>query len=479
VTEQSGIRRLLGGFAALGAATLVSQIVGFLVLAIAARRLGPEPIGSFSFALSLVGYFSIPANFGITVLGTRDLAREPSRAKALIGEVAAIQGALVLVPYVLVVALAPLLGADELSTELIPVVALTFVLDAASLQWVLYGRQRFTVLALARLAGSVVTLVWVLAFVGEREGDAGAMAFAWATVAGVAAFALVTLVVVIRSEGRPELVLQAMHLVRRFIAGVPFGLAAVMISIYYSIDSVMLGYLRSTEEVGQYAVAYKLPLAIIAIGALWASVLFPHASALAPRDPDLLRRQLGFFSSVAFVGAVPVGVGAVLVGGDLMPELFGPEFEPAGTPFIVLSWAAAVVLFTISSGTVALAAGEDRHYLVAVTAGAALNLLVNFAAIPLFGMTGAAAATVAAEVVVFAVVWRRLVVRLGPVPIQWPRIARALAATAVMAGVVVPIGDALSATARVAVGASVYAVVAVALGAVHRGEIRMALRPAG
>jgi O-antigen/teichoic acid export membrane protein len=478
VTGQSGIRRLLGGFAALGAATLVSQVVGFLVLAIAARRLGPGPIGSFSFALSLVGYFSIPANFGITVLATRDLARDPSRAKVLIGEIVAIQGALVLVPYVLVVALAPLLGADELSTDLIPIVALTFVLDAASLQWVLYGRQRFTLLALARLAGSVVTLIWVLAFVGEGEGDAGATALAWASVAGVAAFALVTLAVVLRAEGRPQLVLQGMRLVRRFIAGVPFGLAAVMISIYYSIDAVMLGYLRSTEEVGQYAVAYKLPLAIITIGALWASVLFPHASALAPRDPDLVRRQLGLFSSVAFVGAAPVAVGAVLVGNDLMPELFGPEFDPAGTPFIVLSWAAAIVLFTISSGTVALAAGEDRHYLVAVTAGAALNLLANLAVIPLFGMTGAASATVAAEVVVFAVVWRRLLVRLGPVPIEWPRIARALAATAVMSAAVLAVGDTLSATARVAVGAAVYSVAAVALGAVHRGEVRMALRPA-
>jgi O-antigen/teichoic acid export membrane protein len=478
VTEQGGIRRLLGGFVALGAATLVSQVIGFLVLAIAARRLGPGPIGSFAFALSLVGYFSIPANFGITVLGTRDLARDPSRAKTLIGEVAAIQSALVLVPYVLVVALAPLLGADELSTDLIPIVALTFVIDAASLQWVLYGRQRFTLLALARLAGSVVTLIWVLAFVGERGGDAGATALAWASVAGVAAFALVTLAVVLRAEGRPELVLQGMRLVRRFIAGVPFGLAAVMISIYYSIDSVMLGYLRSTEEVGQYAVAYKLPLALIAIAALWASVLFPHASALAPRDPDLLRRQLGFFSSVAFVGAAPLAVGAVLVGEDLMPELFGAQFEPAGTPFIVLSWAAAVVVFTISSGTVALAAGEDRNYVVAVTAGAVLNVLANLAVIPLFGMTGAAAATVAAEVVVFAIVWRRLLERLGHVPLQWPRIARALAATAVMAVVVLALGDAISASGRVAVGAAVYAVVAVALGAVHRGEVRTALRPA-
>ncbi|MDQ5807050.1 MAG: oligosaccharide flippase family protein, partial [Actinomycetota bacterium] len=93
------MRRTVTGFVALGAATLFAQVVGFFVLAVIARRLGPSGLGAFSFALTLTGYFAIPANFGVTALATRELAQNPDRMRPLLGEVAAIQAALSLVPY--------------------------------------------------------------------------------------------------------------------------------------------------------------------------------------------------------------------------------------------------------------------------------------------------------------------------------------------------------------------------------------------
>src|ERR687894_2256057 len=105
------MRRTVTGFVALGAATLFAQVIGFFMLAVIARRLGPQDVGSYAFALTLMGYFAIPANFGITALATRDLARDPERVRPLLGEVMAIQGALSLLPYLALVALAPLIAA--------------------------------------------------------------------------------------------------------------------------------------------------------------------------------------------------------------------------------------------------------------------------------------------------------------------------------------------------------------------------------
>ena len=149
----SGVRRTVAGFVALGAATLTAQVIGFFVLAVVARRLGPDGLGSFSFAINLAGYFAIPANFGVTALATRDLARDPDRTRPVAGEVLVIQTVLSLVPYALLVLLAPALAADEDSRRLLPIVGLTFLLEAWSLHWVLYARQRYTVAAVAWLAG--------------------------------------------------------------------------------------------------------------------------------------------------------------------------------------------------------------------------------------------------------------------------------------------------------------------------------------
>src|SRR3954462_6460968 len=113
----------------MAAATLFAQFVGFFILAVIARRLGPQGLGSYSFALSLTAYFAIPANFGVGALATRELARDPDRVRPVLGEMVALQGVLCLVPYLLLVLLAPVLAADAESQKLIPIVGLTFTIE--------------------------------------------------------------------------------------------------------------------------------------------------------------------------------------------------------------------------------------------------------------------------------------------------------------------------------------------------------------
>jgi len=466
------VRRAVTGFVAMSAATLLAQVIGFFVLAVIARRLGPDGLGSYSFALNLAGYFAIPANFGVTALATRELARDPERARPLLGEVMVLQAALCAVPYVLLVALAPVLAADQASREIIPIVGLTFVLEAASLAFVLFGFQRLGALAVARVAGAVTFAVLTVLFVGE--GDT--VPLSWIHLAGVAATSAITAVAVLRMAGRPVVTVGVRDLVRRFRVGVPLGLVGVMITVYYTADSVMLGYLKDTETVGQYAVAYRIPLAILAFAALWGSVLLPHFSAVAQRSGREVSEQIGYFASVALAVSMPMLAGALIVGEQLIPGLFGADFERAATPFVVLMFAAALVPFSINWGTGAIALGDERHQAIAVTLGAALNVGANFAVIPAYGMTGAAATTVAAEVVVFAYVLVRVRRLVGDPPLDLGRIARAAAATAVMAAVLlVVVPEGWTAGTKVVIGAAVWALCAAPLRVIEPAELRKLL----
>lgn len=468
------MRRTVTGFVAMSAATLFAQVIGFFMLAVIARRLGAEDLGSYTFALNLAGYFAIPANFGITALATRELARDPERVEAVLGEVVALQAALCAVPYLLLVALAPVIAADATSEALIPIVGLTFALEAASLGFVLFGFQRFGVMAVARLVGAIVFAVLVLAFV--QKGDTTPLA--WIHLAGVAATAAITAVAALRIAGRLRLRIDVQRLARRFRAGIPLGVSAVMITVYYTVDSVLLGYLKDVEEVGQYAVAYRIPFAILAFAALWGSVLLPHFSALAERSRNEVREQVGYFASVALVASLPLLAGALIVGEQLIPGLFGLEFERAGTPFIVLMFAAALVPFSINWGTAAVALGDERHQAYAVTLGAVLNLVANLFVIPAYGMTGAAVTTVAAEVVVFAYLLVRINRLVGNAPLDLGRIGRAAAATAVMSAVLLLlVPEDWTAGTKVVIGAAVFAAVGGPLRVIEPSELRRLLRP--
>ncbi len=463
------MRRTVTGFVAMSAATLFAQVLGFFMLAVIARRLGPQDVGSYSFALTLMGYFAIPANFGIGALATRELARDPSRVRPLLGQMIALQGVLCLVPYALLVALAPVLAADETSQGLIPIVGLTFTIEAASLGFVLYGFQRFGIMAVARAAGAVTFAVLVYLFV--HEGDTTPLA--WVHLAGVAATSVITAVAVLRIARTPQLRAGPRELVRFFRAGIPFGISAVMISIYYTVDALLIGYLRSTEEVGQYAIAYRIPLALLAFATLWGSILFPHFSALAERSRQEVREQIGFFASLALVASFPMLAGALVVGEQLIPGLFGIEFEPAGTPFIVLMFAAALVPFSVNWAAGAVSMGDERHQAYAVSLGAVLNLGANLIVIPEYGMTGAAVTTVAAEVVVFAYLIWRVKVLVGHPSLDLGRIGRAAGATAAMVLVLeLLVPEGWTAGAKIGVGVLVFTACALPLRIVQPAEVR-------
>ena len=469
------VRRTVTGFVAVGAATLAVQVIGFFVLAVIARRLGPEGLGSFTFAVTLATYFAIPVNFGITALAVRDVARDPDSARAVAGEVLALQTALSLLPYLVLLLLAPLLAVDEDSRRLIPVVGLAFVLEAWSLHWALYAVQRYVVAAVARLAGAVVYAVLVLALI---SGSGDVLELGWIHLAGIAATMALSLWAVLRTVGRPVLSTQLRRLTSRFRTGLSLGVATVMLGVYYTADSLMLGWLEDTATVGQYAVAYKLPLAVFAFAALWGQVLLPQLSALWEHRRGEVREQLGFFTSLSLVGSLPLLAGAVIVGPDLIPELFGAQYEPAGTPFVLLMAAAALVLLTVNFGTAAVASGDERQYAVAVTLGAVLNIAANLVAIPAFGMTGAAAATVGAEIVVLGYLTARLRSRLGPAPLDLDRVVRTLTVTTAMVAVLLVLPDGVPPSMQVAAGLAVFVACALPLRVVNAGELRQLVQRA-
>ena len=467
------LRRMATGFAALTAATLFAQVSGFVVMVVLARRLAPEQIGAYSFALSLTGYFAIPANFGVTALATRDLVQRPQDARQIMGEVVSLQAVISLIPYLALVAFAPVLAIDGDSRMILPIVGLGFVIEGLLFQWVLYGSGRFGLMALARVLGAAAFAGGSLWFV--EAGPNAVTTLGWVTLAGVVATSAITGIIAVRDHGLPRVVSDTRELTRRFRLGVPLGVAAVMISIYYTVDSVMLGYIESADTVGKYAIAYKIPLALINVGALWGAVYFPHASALAVSDRGLLSEHLNLFGSVACVGALPVLAGSILVGGDLMPRLFGPEYAVAAPAFVLLMAAAALIIASYTYGVTAIAIGDERHYAIAVTLGAVANIAINAVAIPLFGMVGAASATIAAEVVVFVYIYMRLRRLLGPLPLQVGRIARALMATAIMVAVLVPLHE-LTVLVRVFIGIAIFVAAGWVLRVVRPEELRRAMR---
>src|SRR5205085_1349366 len=112
-------------------------------------------------------------------------------------------------------------------------------------------------------------------------------------------------------------------------------------------------------ELGRYAAAYRFLDAIIALAASLGGPLFPRLSSVAVSAPGEARRLLEAGWRPLLALGLPLTVGTVLVAGDLVALLFGPEFAGAA-PLLRLLILGALPLFWVNVANHALIAGGHR-----------------------------------------------------------------------------------------------------------------------
>lgn len=156
----------------------------------------------------------------------------------------------------------------------------------------------------------------------------------------------------------------------------------------------MLGALRSELEVGLYAAASRLFAAAVVLATLLHGVYLPVFSESGPGTEVPPRSTAIYAQILGIVGGAIVIVGALL-SGPVINLLFGEKFTTAETVLIILLLSAGLFYFAQAYGTPLLAWQSDRAYLKIIAVTAVLNLIFNAVLIPIFGMEGAAVATLA------------------------------------------------------------------------------------
>jgi O-antigen/teichoic acid export membrane protein len=429
----AGLTGVVRGFGILAGASLLGQAIGFFALVYVAHRVGPRGVGQYNFVLAIVSFFGLFGNLGLDTLAVRAIASGRD-TRAITSEILTLKLAFAAVAFAVLLASRSLLTADSVERSLVPIVGLNLLIWAVTLDWRAQAMRRFGALGLSRLSGQIAYGALVPVFV--VTGAAGVRAYAWLNVLGLA----VTMVglgwIVARQRRGMPSVPSVASMRARLASSLPFIYALAMLQLYVSVDIVMLGHYRSAGQVGIYAVANRLPGALIVLANVWINAFFPHAAAQIVSHPRALLEQVGRIVTAMAVLGIGLVVGTALLAEELITSLFGGGFTSAGAPFAVLVASAAVTLVDVTYGNVLQAAHGERSFARAITLGVLVNVGANLVLIPAAGALGAAISTLIAELVLGAVLIVTLARRLGVVTLSWKRILRGLAAAGLMAGCV-------------------------------------------
>ncbi len=177
---------------------------------------------------------------------------------------------------------------------------------------------------------------------------------------------------------------------RRFAALCAFNLAGVL---YQRLDTYLLIGRVSLQDIGQYAAAYRVLDALMLIPLHFSTALF--ASLVEPsiqfgRRLDLLRKSLVLGECLALA----LIIATVMFAGPVIVAVFGALFVEAGAVLTILVWGlmfhSANTLFNRWFSI----AGRDQWLPIIAVVGILSNIALNIVCIPLYGIKGAAIATI-------------------------------------------------------------------------------------
>jgi O-antigen/teichoic acid export membrane protein len=227
--------------------------------------------------------------------------------------------------------------------------------------------------------------------------------------------------------------------------GMPLVPSALFLWALNFSDRFFLVKLAGPREVGLYSIGVRIASAIILLLAAFRTA-WP-AFAYSIEDDEEAARTYSFVLTylVALTSWMALALGVLAPW--LVQLLTTEEFYSAERVVAPLAFAAAAfgayIVVVIGIGR----ARQTRSNWVITGAAAALNVALNLALIPEFGMMGAAVATVGAYVTLFlGMAWKAQ--RVFPVPYQWRRVATALGTaiglTLVGRGLDLPLGGAIA-----------------------------------
>jgi PST family polysaccharide transporter len=373
--------------------------VGLLVVIWVARYLGPEQFGLMNYAAALVALLSVIATFGFNAIVVRDLVTAPEQAYVTLGTAFLLQ----FIGGLLVFGLATLaiswVRPEDAQARLI-VAVLSFATVFKATEVVKYWFESIVQSKYAVWVENGVFLLFALVKIALVVNHAPLMAFVWATAGEGFVVGCGLLVVYIWRGGALWCWQCSYQRVKSLLTdGFPLALSGVAVMIYMRIDQVMLGQMLGDEAVGIYSAAVRISEVWYFVPGILVSSTFPLLLAEKSVNQQRYYQRLQQLFYLVTVISLGMGVFMSIVATELVVLLYGEHFAQAGSVLVINIWAGLFVSLGLASGQWYLMENMSASLFYRTFSGAVANVLLNLLLIPVYGIHGAAIATLFSQLI--------------------------------------------------------------------------------
>ena len=385
---------------------MIGRLLRAVVVIYAARVLGAASWGAFSYALGIAAFLTIFSDIGINALITKEASRNPELKERYLSTALFTKLGLLVFFVAGVIIFFPYLTKIEEASAIMPILIFVFAFDTLRDLGSAVSRalEKMQIEAGINIFTNFAIAVLGLAFLIVQP-TSYSLSFAYAI---GSALGLVAIFWVLKDHFKNLFKNFRKELIGPILATAwPFGLMGIMGAIMLNTDIIMLGWLRSAEEVGYYSAAQKPILLLYVLPTLLATSIFPLMARLAKTNPAAVKTLLNKYVGLVLKFAFPIAIIGLFFAAPIINLLFGSEYAPSVSTFRILMATVLIVYPSTLLGNAIFAFDRQKSFVTFVAVATFGNVLFNFLLIPPFGIEGAAASTVITQLITNYLIWRK------------------------------------------------------------------------
>ena len=376
---------------------IAQMVISLFVSLLTARYLGPANYGLINYASSYIAFFTAFCTLGINSLLVKEFVDKPEDEGMVIGTTLVLRAISSILSAISIIAIVSVVDRDEPTTILVVALCslgLIFTVFNTFNYWFQrHLKAKYT--AIATFVAYAITAAYRLILVLSGQS---VVWFALATSVDYICVAILLIWFYKKHNGQgmrfswnygKELLSRSKH----------FILSGLMVAIYGQTDKLMLKQMLDLSETGFYSTAttinnmWVFVLAAV-VDSMYPSVMEAHKSG----DNELFKKKNRQLYAIVFYISIGVAVLFNIFSELVIWILYGKDYMPSAMPLRIISWYTAFSYLGVARNAWIVCKNKQHHLIKLYAAAAIGNVALNYLLIPIWGASGAALASLAAQV---------------------------------------------------------------------------------
>lgn len=375
---------------------ILRMIAGLFVGIWVARYLGPSQFGIFSYALAFTAIFSGIAKLGLDGIVIRELVKYPEKKDIYLGTAFWLKVIGGIITFGVMIIATKLTSNDLITNVYILIIASGIIFQSFEvIDFYFQSKVLSKFVSICKMIQLLLSSILKIYLVLSGAG------LLWFVL--VSLFDQISLAISLWLAYRSQ---KIGSFFRSFdlITGVgllkdswPLILSSLMVMIYMRVDQVMIKEMLGEREVGLYSAALKLSEVWYFVPMIITSSLFPAILSAKKQSQDLYYMRLQQLYDMLTLMSISIAVSMTFLSDWIVSLLYGAQFDRAGSVLMIHIWSGVFVFLGVARSCWVLSENLQMYSFIYLLVGLVVNIICNFMFIPIYGINGAALATLLAQ----------------------------------------------------------------------------------